>query len=1341
MSNLRIPLERPKTEALNVSFHALQHDGPTTVHTLISMNPGYEDSLNKERLLELGFKAQTDLKTGAPCYLTSEVLDRDEWSGLYDGITEFQFCQKSEIRNLKAVDQLVPSRVADLFVVLYEEDASALATKMSDITNSEVDDAALRDLVSDVYQNVYNKGSALAMIYLTGELVATDARCLKSKPILKNYNECLKTIGEYEIKSLASIVSTEYLRSVSADIPTDGITVIPNKAPDHWPDISVFSDGSGLADDLSGYVLDSIETTPLEAVTSELEKRLVNIDDADKFRHAKNVVIAMNNLVVATSNIKEQLVSGGFLVEDDPFHFEYFGGSLQLAFEDKAFRPQSIRKGALPEEVLNTVADQARANGSADLQLGAILHRVGWEGFDDISRVSVKEFTNSFKKKHSSFVFRFFDEKDPTGNSVGVFKLDNDTFISAPESKRLLLDSICVAASIKDVLQLHNEKHAEDSGAVIVDLAKNIPRINRAEVSVADRVPGSSNSVNLSKIKSLIRIDLVAEFGMDPSLAAEKAKQISRHISDGGLCVYGESRGSNTIKSVTSAEIFGVYNGNRRLAADACLRELTNLVGFTMGATPRVYDALEIEYPHAIVSLDGLNQRGEPSQAVKSGTDPRVRQDLGVVAGIPLKGLNKDQYKEASESLFDLKYFDLKEAASIKTLWTVRQKERLQAKGADAGLAYLELNYRNNFPAKCFDLSNLSSVQFYVKSLMNLRNIFSEEGATLDSVKADLKAWHEEFFPLNIDSEWRSSLPDAGPTEWSEHQRRMWASPIRGKSPFQAFIAEKKGNALQGWIKTAATITWDDFLKKSASTKVSRISWTDLPHLKHLHRTGPHNGDVLDARTPEEMLLQDFNVSGVEYGNWLNQKEASEHMFFAYNSMADLATAIGVDKRALSLGGQLGLAFGSRGLGGKGAAMAHFEPHNVAINLTRMKGAGSLAHEYAHALSNYFAKLVNPLGTDMFKHLSSGSVRRMGVDTDSSTAGNMRPELYQAWLKAYDAVMSKPSPFVKGTLIDSDFVTAAKGLDTQENRKQTKYWGTPVELFARAMERYFDAKLESHGISNNYLLRPDRFNLGGGVLYPSDAEMSVITPAMDRVIEEVKIKETQMDHAYLGRVSVPVMYSHDLSHSGVVEVDRGMLATMAINDIHRMLGDHTAILIADTLTDERSNPVAGSWDASKNVIRLASSVASRDTINHEAYHAAESKLLTASEIKMLDGHLDVGTPMYQDLIRVLDRKGLRSVINDQLHIPEERRAYAFQYFASGELNHKEPEVIGVFARLKELLANIYSALKGAGYTKPTELFRDLQAGELAHRSYSSQFERDIKHAAKDDQELGVAAAY
>ena len=1340
MSNLRIPLERPKTDALNVSFHALQHDGPTTVHTLVSLNPGYEDSLNKERLLELDFKAQTDLKTGATCFLTSQVLDRDDWSGLHDGITEFQFCQKRDIRNLKAVDQLVPVLVADLFVTLYEEDASALASKMSDITNSQIDDAALRELVSDVSQNLYNKGSALAMIYLTGELVATDPRSLKSRRILKNYNECLKTIGEYEIKSLASIVSTQYLRSVSENIPRDGLTVIPNKAPDHWPDISLFTDSSGLTDDLSGYVLDSIETTPLEAVTSELEKRLINIDDADQFRRAKNVVIAMNNLVIATSTIREQLVNGGFLVEGDPFHFEYFAGSLQLAFEDKAFRPQSIRKGALPEEVLNTVAHQARANGSADLQLGAILHRVGWPGFDEISRASVKNFTNSFKKSHSSFVFRFFDEKDPSGNSVGVFKLDNDTFISAPEAKLLPLDSICEAASIKDVLHLHNEKHAEDAGAVIVDLVKNTPRINRAQVSVTDRAPNSLTSVSLSKIKSLIRLDLAAEFGMDPSLAAEKAKQISRHISDGGICVYGESRGSNTIKSVTSADIFGVYNGNRRLAADACLRELTNMDGFTMGATPRVYDALEIEYPQAIVSLDGLNQRGEPSQPVKSGTDPRVRQDLGVVSGIPLKGLNKDQYKEASESLFDLKYSDLKEAASVKTLWTVRQKERLQAKGADPGVAYLELNYRNNFPAKCFDLSNISSVQFYVKSLMNLRDIFSKEQATVASVKADIKAWHEEFFPLNIDSKWKSSLKDGGPNEWSENQRRMWTSPVRGKSPFQAFIGDKKVTALQGWVKTAATITWDDFLKKSASTKVSRISWADLPHLKHLHRTGPHHGNVLDSRTPEEMLLQDFNFSGVEYGDWLNQKEASEHMFYAYNSMADLATAIGVDQRALSLGGKLGLAFGSRGRGGKGAAMAHFEPDNVAINLTRMKGAGSLAHEYAHAFSNYFAKIVNPLGDDMFKHLSSGSVRRMGADAESSRAGSMRPELYQAWLKLYDAVMSKPSPFVKGTLIDSDFVTAAKALDVQEKRSRSKYWGTPVELLARAMERYLDAKLELHGITNNYLLRPDRFNLGGGVLYPSDAEMAVINPAIDRVVEEIKIKETQLDHAYLGRISVPVMYSHDLSHSGVVEVDRGMLATMAANDIHRMIGDQTAILIADTLTDNQNNPVAGSWDSSKNVIRLAASVANRDTINHEAYHAAESKLLTASEIKMLDGHLEVGTPMYQDLIRVLDGKGLRSVINEQLHILEERRAYAFQYFVSGELNHKEPEVSGVFARLKELMANIYSALKGAGYTKPTDLFRDLQAGELAHRAYAATSHAEMTKTAKEHQDIVMAAS-
>ena len=67
----------------------------------------------------------------------------------------------------------------------------------------------------------------------------------------------------------------------------------------------------------------------------------------------------------------------------------------------------------------------------------------------------------------------------------------------------------------------------------------------------------------------------------------------------------------------------------------------------------------------------------------------------------------------------------------------------------------------------------------------------------------------------------------------------------------------------------------------------------------------------------------------------------------------DLSLVTNISPKALSLGGKLALAFGSRG---SGNASAHFEPDLVVINLTKTKGAGSLAHEWWHALDNYFSR-------------------------------------------------------------------------------------------------------------------------------------------------------------------------------------------------------------------------------------------------------------------------------------------------------------------------------------------------------------------------------------------------
>ena len=73
-----------------------------------------------------------------------------------------------------------------------------------------------------------------------------------------------------------------------------------------------------------------------------------------------------------------------------------------------------------------------------------------------------------------------------------------------------------------------------------------------------------------------------------------------------------------------------------------------------------------------------------------------------------------------------------------------------------------------------------------------------------------------------------------------------------------------------------------------------------------------------------------------------------------YDAFMDLAQVVGAPPQAISLNGTLGFAFGARG---KSKFSAHFEPDQVVINLTKTKGAGSLAHEWFHALDNHFSRM------------------------------------------------------------------------------------------------------------------------------------------------------------------------------------------------------------------------------------------------------------------------------------------------------------------------------------------------------------------------------------------------
>ena len=102
-----------------------------------------------------------------------------------------------------------------------------------------------------------------------------------------------------------------------------------------------------------------------------------------------------------------------------------------------------------------------------------------------------------------------------------------------------------------------------------------------------------------------------------------------------------------------------------------------------------------------------------------------------------------------------------------------------------------------------------------------------------------------------------------------------------------------------------------------------------------------------------------INVLGFragELGNWNSNNDRQTNLNMSYDAFKDLAKALNIEDADIALGGNLAIAYGARG---RGSALAHFEPSANVINLTKMRGAGSLAHEWGHALDLYVAKCYN----------------------------------------------------------------------------------------------------------------------------------------------------------------------------------------------------------------------------------------------------------------------------------------------------------------------------------------------------------------------------------------------
>lgn len=282
----------------------------------------------------------------------------------------------------------------------------------------------------------------------------------------------------------------------------------------------------------------------------------------------------------------------------------------------------------------------------------------------------------------------------------------------------------------------------------------------------------------------------------------------------------------------------------------------------------------------------------------------------------------------------------------------------------------------------------------------------------------------------------------------------------KGKSGIKLAEFSNKEEAYAAYGDTEKLGKLYDDLKKFPA---ERRDW-NRPRLGENWRSG-------QDMTPESFAGV-FPFRGVEFGNWVNQMERAACLNECADALQDFAAVVGIRPEAVTLGGSLAWAFGSRGVG---KALAHYEPARRVVNLTKKKGNGCVAHEWFHALDNYLMIQAGKPALFMVSDcLAYG-------DTDKSP-------IQEA---AYN---------LKLALLTSGMYTRSKRIDAF---RSTPYWSTVTEMAARAFEAVTYYKLEAAGMCNDYLVNitpESEYARSECYPYPTKEEAAELAPLFDAFI-------------------------------------------------------------------------------------------------------------------------------------------------------------------------------------------------------------------------------------------------
>lgn len=310
------------------------------------------------------------------------------------------------------------------------------------------------------------------------------------------------------------------------------------------------------------------------------------------------------------------------------------------------------------------------------------------------------------------------------------------------------------------------------------------------------------------------------------------------------------------------------------------------------------------------------------------------------------------------------------------------------------------------------------------------------------------------------------------------------------------------------------------------------VKKTDTRSRQNRERIGPDHRSGQDVTT--EQFMKAFGLRGGQFGNWVkqgaNSKDRQGMLNDAYDAFMDLAGVLNIPSEAIGLGGKLGMSFGARG---KGSAMAHYEPSQVVINLTKTKGAGTLAHEWFHALDHHFTSFrdsparnksredtyitYKPEPSMMYTPqkgrgylISKPALEKRRANSkepmyaaenwapDPSHPEGVRPKVEEAFADLVNALNDSPMKD-RATTIDKG---ATDG-----------YWSRIIERAARSFESYIIHKLKQQGARSDFLanVTPENAFPRNMDRYPYllESEIAPVAEAFDNLFATIDSKASE----------------------------------------------------------------------------------------------------------------------------------------------------------------------------------------------------------------------------------------